>query len=174
MEQTEASTPEGTGTASTAGAPANVGMALEAFLPYRLSVLANTVSNAMADLYAERFGLSIPEWRVMAVLARFPGSSAQALVSHTRMDKVAISRSVKRLAGRGLLRRVQSDRDKRRSQLSLNEEGMAIYGSVVPLARAYETRLLESLSTKRATLLDELLTELQATADRLLAETEAG
>jgi DNA-binding MarR family transcriptional regulator len=136
-------------------------------MPYRLSLLANTVSDSMAALYRDRFGLSIPDWRVMAVLARFPGSSAQALVSRTRMDKVAISRSVTRLERRGLLLRQMSAADRRRSELSLSESGDAVYAEIVPLARDFEKRLLESLEDRQRTQLDELLAILQIAAENL-------
>ena len=70
---------------------------LEKFLPYRLSVLSNTVSSAIAAAYFMNFGLSIPEWRVMAVLAANPGLSAAEVTARTAMDKVAVSRAVKSL-----------------------------------------------------------------------------
>ena len=140
---------------------------LEQFLPYRLSVLANTVSDSMASLYRDRFGLSIPDWRVMAVLARFPGSSAQGLVEHTRMDKVAISRSVSRLEERGLLLRQVADTDRRRSELWLSEQGEAVYAEIVPLARDFEMRLIEGLDDRQRKVMDELLVTLQAAAENL-------
>jgi DNA-binding MarR family transcriptional regulator len=140
---------------------------LENFLPYRLSVLANTVSNALAALYRDRFELSIPDWRVMAVLARFPGSSARALVEHTRMDKVAISRSVARLSERGLVRRQLSERDRRQSELRLSEDGEAIYAEIVPLAKALEARLIAALRDDQRDQLPALLNGLQGAADRL-------
>ena len=74
---------------------------LEHFLPYRLSVLANTVSTALAGAYALRFGLTIPQWRVIAVLARTPGLAAADVVERTAMDKVAVSRAVAGLARHG-------------------------------------------------------------------------
>ena len=138
---------------------------LETFLPYRLSVLANTVSHALAELYRERFELSIPDWRVMAVLARFPGSSARELIQHTRMDKVAISRSVARLTERRLIRRRTSAQDRRRSELRLSDEGRAVYAEIVPLAEAYETRLLESLPAEQRRELHAVLLALQAAAE---------
>ena len=143
-------------------------MKLEEFLPYRLSVLSNTVSNAIAELYRGQFELSIPDWRVIAVLARFPGSSAQSLVEHTRMDKVAVSRSVSRLQGRGLVQRLTSDEDRRRSELRLSSAGDAIYAQIIPLARDYETQLLDSLSSQQRTVLAELLLELQQAAEQLV------
>ena len=78
---------------------------LERFLPYRLSVLTNLVSGAIADVYQQRFNLTIPEWRVIAVLARHPGVSAAEVAAHTRMDAVAVSRAVTRLLRAGRIRR---------------------------------------------------------------------
>jgi DNA-binding MarR family transcriptional regulator len=141
---------------------------LEEFLPYRLSVLSNTVSNAIADDYRGRFGLSIPDWRVMAVLARLPGSSAQELVGWTRMDKVAVSRGVSRLLERGLLQKHMSEQDRRRSELRLSEQGEQVYRDIVPMARGYEASLLETISAEHRQLLDEILADLQQAAERLV------
>ncbi|MEP5766617.1 MAG: MarR family winged helix-turn-helix transcriptional regulator [Halieaceae bacterium] len=140
---------------------------LEEFLPYRLSILSNTVSNAIADGYRGRFDLSIPDWRVMAVLARFPGSSAQDLVEWTQMDKVAVSRGVSRLLQRGLLLKNTADADRRRSELRLSAEGEAIYGKIIPLARAYESQLLAAISSEHRDLLAEILADLQQAAEGL-------
>ena len=98
-------------------APANApALSLEHFLPYRLSVLANTVSSALAGAYALRFGLTIPQWRVIAVLARTPGLSAADVAERTAMDKVAVSRAVAGLARTGRLRRATAAGDRRRSR----------------------------------------------------------
>ena len=80
-------------------------LVLEEFLPYRLSVLSNRLSAAIAESYSRRFGLSIPEWRVIAVLARAPGISAAEVAERTAMDKVAVSRAVRRLLHKGRIRR---------------------------------------------------------------------
>ncbi len=141
---------------------------LEQFLPYRLSRLTNTVSNAIAELYRDSFGLSIPDWRVMAVLARFPGSSAQDLVARTRMDKVAVSRSVARLVERGVINRSTRSDDRRRSLLVLSDEGRAVYARIVPMARNAESQLLAALSDKERAALDRLLDALQGAADTLV------
>ena len=75
------------------------------FLPYRLSLLSNRISQTIADLYAERFGIGVTEWRVIAVLGRYPGLSAGAVAARTAMDKVAVSRAVARLLERELVER---------------------------------------------------------------------
>ena len=92
---------------------------LEGFLPYRLSVLSNTVSSAIAAAYFANFGLSIPEWRVMAVLAANPGLSAAEVTARTAMDKVAVSRAVATLLAAGRLQRTTAPADRRRTHLAL-------------------------------------------------------
>jgi DNA-binding MarR family transcriptional regulator len=79
---------------------------LAAFLPYRLSVLTNRVSSAIARTYSERFDLSIPEWRVMAVLGGVDGLSARDVAERTAMDKVQVSRAIARLADKKRVQRV--------------------------------------------------------------------
>jgi len=87
---------------------------LDTFVPYRLSVLSNTVSQAIAREYEARFGLSVTEWRVLAVLGRYPGLSAVEVAERTAMDKVAVSRAVARLLGDGRIRRNMHSGDRRR------------------------------------------------------------
>ena len=143
---------------------------LEHFLPYRLSVLSNRVSSAIAQVYVERFALSVTEWRVMAVLGRYPDLSANEVAQRTAMDKVAVSRAVARLLEAGRLERRLHDDDRRRSVLRLSEAGHRIYDQVAPLALGFERRLLGDLApAERAVLfrlldrLDEL--EIRAEAD---------
>jgi DNA-binding MarR family transcriptional regulator len=149
---------------------------LERFLPYRLSVLANVVGTAIAAAYEERFGLSIPEWRVIAVLSRYPGLSAREVAQKTRMDAVAVSRAVNRLLNAGRLRRAIAPDDRRRSVLQVSEAGAAVYREVAPLALAFERSLLESLSPAESAQFDRLLGVLTERAERLSAtlRTEPG
>ncbi len=126
---------------------------LESFLPYRLSVLANVTSNAIAAAYEERFGLTIPEWRVIAVLSRYPGLSAREVAEKTRMDAVAVSRAVNRLLRARRLRRAVATDDRRRSVLQVSATGAAVYRNVAPLALEFERSLLAAIApTDRAVL----------------------
>jgi DNA-binding MarR family transcriptional regulator len=133
---------------------------LEHFLPYRLSVLSNRISGAIARAYSEHFGLSVTEWRVMAVLGRYPGLSANEVAQRTAMDKVAVSRAVARLLESGRLQREMHDDDRRRSVLSLSEAGYAIYDQVAPMALNFERRLLGDMDEAERTLLFRLLDRL--------------
>ena len=130
---------------------------LERFLPYRLSVLSNTVSSAIAAAYFMNFGLSIPEWRVMAVLAANPGLSAAEVTARTAMDKVAVSRAVATLLSAGRLQRTTAPADRRRTHLSLTAAGSRVYAQVVPMALKYERQLVAPLSKSELATLDRVL-----------------
>ncbi len=135
---------------------------LENFLPYRLSILSNTVSSTIATAYNKRFGLSIPEWRVIAVLGRFPGLSAVEVAERTLMDKVAVSRAVTKLINADRINRQFADADRRRSILHLSEKGRQVHDEIAPLALKFEEDLLHGLSE------DEIQT-LSVIMERLLA-----
>jgi DNA-binding MarR family transcriptional regulator len=151
--------------------PEHAVLELERFLPYRLSVLSNRVSQTIADTYVERFGLAVTEWRVIAVLGRFPGLSANGVAERTAMDKVAVSRAVARLLERGLLEREVPGDDRRRSVLALSEAGYRIYDEVAPLALECERRLLAHLEPAERAVLDALIDRLM---DEGLPHLEAG
>lgn len=118
---------------------------LETFLPYRLSILSNTISSSIAEIYAEQFDLGIPEWRVMAVLGRHPNLSAIEVAERTLMDKVAVSRAVAKLLKSNRIQREFADADKRRSILSLSEIGSTVHARVAKLALDYEKELLAGM-----------------------------
>jgi DNA-binding MarR family transcriptional regulator len=138
---------------------------LERFLPYRLSVLMLRISNAIARSYERRFRLSVPEWRVMAVLGRFGPLSANGVAEKTQMDKVRVSRAVARLMAAGRLSRRTDRMDRRRSILALTTAGEAIHREIVPHAERVEARLLAGLDEAERAALDRLLAKLEARAE---------
>ncbi|HUQ11198.1 MAG TPA: MarR family winged helix-turn-helix transcriptional regulator [Steroidobacteraceae bacterium] len=119
--------------------------------------MSNTVSSAIAAAYFAHFGLSIPEWRVMAVLAANPGLSAAEVTARTAMDKVAVSRAVATLLGAGRLRRSRPKTDRRRTHLELTQAGTRVYAQVVPMALDYERDLIAPLSARDRATLDRIL-----------------
>ncbi len=147
---------------------------LEHFLPYRLSVLSNRVSSAIARMYSERFGLGVTEWRVMAVLGRYPELSANVVAQRTAMDKVAVSRAVARLIEAGRLQRDTHDDDRRRSVLRLSEAGYRIYDEVAPLALAFERRIFAGMAAAERDLLFRMLDRLDELELRAEAEPPPG
>lgn len=134
---------------------------LSHFLPFRLSVLANTVSRELAGLYAERFGITIPQWRIIAVLGQHANVTADFVCGRTAMDRVTVSRAIAGLVARRLLLRRRSTTDRRCAQLRLSAAGQRVYTDIVPLARDYEARLLSGLSDTARRGLAETLTALE-------------
>ena len=137
------------------------GLILEDFLPYRLAILSHTVSSLIARVYDKRFGLTIPEWRVIAIVGRFPGLSAVEVAERTMLDKVAVSRAVTKLIKAGRIDREFADADRRRSILTLSEDGRKVHDEIAPLALAMEDDLLHGLD-------DEQISTLNTVIERLL------
>ncbi len=133
---------------------------LKEFLPYQLSIVTNRISTSFARLYSEKFNISIPEWRVMAVLGQQPGMSADEVCSETEMEKVPVSRAVTKLLNRGLINRDFSGQDRRRSILHLSDSGYGMYTQIVPLALAYEMELKAVLTPEEQSQLGMLLEKL--------------
>jgi DNA-binding MarR family transcriptional regulator len=148
-------------TAALRAARERAPLQLENFLPYRLSILSNTVSQAIAHDYQQRFALSVTEWRVMAVLARFDGLSAREVAERTAMDKVAVSRALARLVAAKRVDRAIHDDDKRRSVLRLSADGWLIHDEIAPMARIHERELLRKLTADERVSLAHILDKLQ-------------
>jgi DNA-binding MarR family transcriptional regulator len=119
---------------------------LQDFLPYRLSVVTEAVSSLFAMRYQERFGLSIPEWRVVAVVGQHGRLSTQQVIEHTAMDRVRVSRAVIRLADKGVLDRRAHPQDQRAQLLQLSRQGRAVYAQIVPLALDLQAALSTALT----------------------------
>jgi len=133
------------------------------FLPYRLSVTSNAVSDRVAGVYQSRFGLKVPEWRVLAVVAEQGTATQAALVAATQMDKMTVSRAVAALVARGLLARSAAG-DRRTLELRLTPTGEALHAQIAPLALAIERELLSGFSVAERERLMQLLTRLEACA----------
>jgi len=139
---------------------------LEDFLPYRLAILSHSVSHSIATIYDNRFSLSIPEWRVIAIVGRFPGLSAVEVAERTVMDKVAVSRAVTKLIKNGRIDRQFADADRRRSILNLSEKGRVLHNEVAPFALQVEADLLADLTPDEIEVLDTVIDKLYAKAQK--------
>lgn len=146
-------------------------LVLDDYLPFRLSVASNAVSRLIARAYEDRFGLSIPEWRLMAVLAEDGALTPGAVVARTAMDKVTVSRAAQGLMRRHLVDRDAHEADGRSHRLSLSPQGLRLHADIAPLALAYEAALLSGLAPGEVVALKHLLKRLEAAANRLSGET---
>ena len=142
-------------------------LVLEDFLPYRLSVLSNRVSRAIAARYAKAFSLTIPEWRVIAVLGRRAALTAKEIADATEMDKVAVSRAVARLTAAKRIGARTDPEDARRQLLSLSEAGETLYARIAPIALESERKLLSALDAGERKHLDALIDRLLTAAKTL-------
>jgi DNA-binding MarR family transcriptional regulator len=119
---------------------------LELFLPYRLNRLADAVSRDFSRIYRQRFGMTRPEWRLLATLGQYGTMTATAVGRHSAMHKTKVSRAVTALEKRRWLSRSADATDRRAEQLALTRSGMAAYRELVPAANAFEQRMMEKMS----------------------------
>ena len=119
---------------------------LEAFLPYRISVLAETVSQALGRMYRQRCGIAVPEWRILVTLGQFGRMTAKDVGRHSHMHKTKVSRAVASMEQRGLVYRRSNSADLRESFLELTPSGRDIYDNLIPEARAFADAMLAEFS----------------------------
>ncbi|MET0179084.1 MAG: MarR family winged helix-turn-helix transcriptional regulator [Novosphingobium sp.] len=137
------------------------------FMPYRLSVTSNAVSTVIAGEYRSRFGLKVPEWRVMAILGDTGSATQRELVAATKMDKVAVNRACKVLEHRGLVARSPNARDGRSHHIELTVRGHAMHEEIMPLALDMEQRIFAPLATREREQLRVILGKLLASVAAL-------
>ncbi|MEL1249463.1 MarR family winged helix-turn-helix transcriptional regulator [Aurantiacibacter gilvus] len=140
---------------------------LSNFLPYQLSLASNAVSGRIAIEYRQRFGLTIPEWRVMAVLGDVGALTQRDLTRRTIMDKVAVNRACKGLEDRDLAVRTPNEADGRSHLLDLTEAGREMHGQIMPLAMEMERRLFEGFSANELDLFRKLLDRARHQAEEI-------
>lgn len=143
---------------------------LEDFLPYQLSLLSNTVSQGISVAYRTVYGLSVTEWRVIAILGRYPGLTASEIMQRAAMDKVAVSRAVRKLQNKQLVEKGSHEQDRRRIPLTLTQKaGRDLFNAVVPKALEYEQALLSELDTTELEQFQDYLKRLQCAAQEINA-----
>jgi DNA-binding MarR family transcriptional regulator len=126
-----------------AGRGDNAPLKLEQFLPYRLNVVASLVSQALSRIYADRYGIGVPEWRVLVTLGQYGMMTGKAIGQHSHMHKTKVSRAVALLESRKLVMRRANRADLREAFLALTASGRAMYDDLAPIALDFATRLCE-------------------------------
>jgi DNA-binding MarR family transcriptional regulator len=133
---------------------------LEEFLPYRLNVCASLVSQALSRIYAERYRIGVPEWRVLVTLGQFGAMTAKAIGAHSHMHKTKVSRAVALLERRKLVMRRVNKADLREAFLSLTSAGRDIYNELAPIALDFASQLLETVDAPDRAALDRAIKKL--------------
>ncbi len=119
---------------------------LENFFPYQFSILAQQMSEYIAQIYRQQYGLSRFEWRVLAAVAQTSNVTAKGIMQITRLDKMQVSRAIAKLSDNNYLTQQENKEDRRSTTLSLSNAGAALYDDIVPKVKAQEDALLTHLS----------------------------
>jgi DNA-binding MarR family transcriptional regulator len=148
-----------------------VALKLEEFLPYRLNVCSSLVSHALSRIYADRYKIGVPEWRVLVTLGQFGAMTAKAIGDHSHMHKTKVSRAVALLERRKLVTRRANRADLREAFLSLTAAGRDVYNELAPIALDFARELLESVDAADRAALDRALMKLTERSAQLAPST---
>ena len=146
---------------------------LREFFPYLVRVYYRAVSDAVSNVYASQYGLSVSEWRTMAVLGPVKALSASEIVEQSSMDKVTVSRAIKGLQAHGFLKRDVDNNDKRRAVLKLTQAGIDAFGELVPLVKQVEKDCLQGLTTEERQTLISLMHRVRQNVENLEQYSES-
>src|SRR5947209_9445932 len=138
---------------------------LRGFLPYQPAVLADYTSSRFAEVYSAKFGLSIPEWRVLATVGERKMLRAKDIEAERHLHKTVVSRAIAKLRTRGLVELKNNVEDRRESFLLLTPKGRKLYGEIIPLARTYSDEILASLSAAERASLERALERMMQRVD---------
>ena len=152
------------------GSGETVVLKLEEFLPYRLNVCANLVSQALSCVYGERHKIGVPEWRVLVTLGQYGNMTGKAVGHHSHMHKTKVSRAVALLERRKLVTRRANRADRREAFLSLTLAGREIYGELAPIALDFVRQLVDVVDADDRAALDRALKKLTERSAQLTAE----
>ena len=147
---------------------------LEQFLPYRLNVVANLVSQALSRIYAERYGIGVPEWRVLVTLGQYGMMTGKAIGAHSHMHKTKVSRAVALLEKRKLVARRANRADLREAFLTLTPPGRAMYDDLAPIALEFGRRLADAMDPDDRVAFERSIDRLTARSVKLAAEFTKG
>jgi DNA-binding MarR family transcriptional regulator len=153
---------------------AEAALKLEDFLPYRLNVCANIVSNALSRIYAERYKIGVPEWRVLVTLGQFGMMTAKAIGIHSHMHKTKVSRAVAMLERRKLVARRANRDDLREAFLSLTPAGCDIYSDLAPSALEFARKLMETVEPADRAAFGRALNKLTERSAQIAADIAKG
>jgi len=143
---------------------------LEKFLPYQLNVVASLTSQALSRVYSRRYGIGVPEWRVLVTLGQYGVMTGKAIGAHTHMHKTKVSRAVALLEKRKLLLRRANRADMRESFLSLTTSGRSMYEELAPHALEFTRRLTEILPPSDRDAFDRALKRITERSAELVDE----
>lgn len=143
---------------------------LEDFLPYQISVLAETISQSIASVYESRYGLMRDDWRVLVALNQEKKMRATDIAHHANLDKMQVSRAIARLEEKQLLERTVDEQDKRNLIISVTPKGRSVYQDIAPSMQARNQFLLEGLEKTEQEQFKTILKSIHNRAEQLIRQ----
>jgi DNA-binding MarR family transcriptional regulator len=140
-------------------------------LTYRLLRLSNTLGLYSNRRYRAEFDVTLPEWRVMSIIALMETTSAQEISRSVSTDKAWVGLTLQKLEKRGFVRRVSDKQDGRRTLVSFTRQGKEVHDAILANAKRRQRRLLGALGEDAETVF-AAIERLQAEADRMLEELD--
>ncbi|QGZ63427.1 MarR family winged helix-turn-helix transcriptional regulator [Paraburkholderia acidisoli] len=113
---------------------------------FQLRQLTNIYTKGSSSVYERRFGLTLNEWRCIALLQHSAGMSLNRLAEQAQFDRGLTSRIVTALEARGVLQRGTDEKDARGVVIALTETGRELVREVFPVAAQLNERLLSALT----------------------------
>lgn len=141
--------------------------------PYRFAILTKLISDNFAEVYKDRFGLTIAEWRLIAILAQYGPISAQETSKFAGLDKVKVSRAIASLQKAKLLNRMIDPSDRRKAKLTLPPKGKRTYQNISKIALAWEKDFVKDLSSTQLDLLDSIISKIMYQSQKILDDPKA-
>ena len=176
MAQTKAAPrpPSGDSESRASSARTDAPLRLDDFLPYQLNVAASLVSQALSRIYAERYGIGVPEWRVLVTLGQYGIMTGKAIGAHSHMHKTKVSRAVALLEKRKLVARRANRADLREAFLTLTPPGRAMYDDLAPVALEFARRLADAVDPADRAAFDRSIDRLTERSAKLAVEYGKG
>ncbi|MGB0986416.1 MAG: MarR family winged helix-turn-helix transcriptional regulator [Pseudoalteromonas spongiae] len=140
-------------------------ISLDSFLPYRLARLSNALSNSFAKVYADKYGLTVPQWRVIAHLAQQSNLTAKDICDRAELDKSTASRAVKQLIEKGIVVGMQDEKDKRATVLALTKAGEQLFFQLASDANNWQNALFDKLTHEEQSTLFTIINKLDDVTD---------
>ncbi|GGF05439.1 MarR family transcriptional regulator [Stappia taiwanensis] len=142
---------------------------LETWLPYRLFLISTRVADVLGAFYGPKFGLSRSSWRVMAIVANRPGTSAKEICQAGGLDQFSVSRAIKQLVELGFAQRQAGRSDRRYAAIELSENGWDAFREISDLAQRLDGELIGSISKEDMDRLGDILAKLDNASAGILA-----
>lgn len=142
---------------------AGTGLTVDAFITTMMSQVGNALRRTITLPYADQFGLSVSEWRLLSLVAHAGRVAFSDLVLQSSSDKALVSRTLKLLEGRGLVAlEAEGNTPRKKIYCVVTPEGKDLHAQAIPIARARQAEAIRSLPVEERDAMYRALLKLRA------------